>query len=119
MTVSSGSIATFLRFACGHAAMVSLPRFAGESASQRKLRISMERAAAESRPCDFCPPGDRDVAEVAVAVAHMPADDGRHANNGATEVAAELFNGAEPVEPERISATRDQVSSSVPPHGIV
>ncbi len=55
MTVSSGSIAAYLRFACGHAAMVSLPRIAGESASQREKRVALEKASAETRNCDFCP----------------------------------------------------------------
>ena len=108
MTLSTGSIATFLRFACGHAAMVSLPRFAGETASQRKLRISMEKAAAESRSCDFCPPVDQAVAEAAVAVFHTSADNGHHAPDGATEVAAELVGGAGPVEVERTTDTSDQ-----------
>jgi hypothetical protein len=108
MTLSTGSIATFLRFACGHAAMVSLPRFAGETASQRKLRISTEKASAESRSCDFCPPVDLAVAEAAVAVLHTSADNGHRAPDGATEVAADLVSGAEPVEAEGTSATSDQ-----------
>jgi hypothetical protein len=109
MTLSTGSIATFLRFACGHAAMVSLPRFAGETASQRKLRISMEKVSAESRSCDFCPPVDQAGAAAAVAVFHSSADNGYHAaHDGATGVAAGLVSSAEPVEAERTSATSDQ-----------
>jgi hypothetical protein len=36
--------------------MVSLPRIAGESASQREKRVALEKASAETRNCDFCPP---------------------------------------------------------------
>src|ERR687887_343432 len=56
MAVSAASIATYLRFACGHEALVSLPRVSGENARDRQHRIAQEKASAEARQCDFCPP---------------------------------------------------------------
>jgi hypothetical protein len=43
-------------YACGHAALVSLPRIKAESPARRKERVSHEKAAAGQRSCDFCPP---------------------------------------------------------------
>src|SRR5437867_3987105 len=56
MGVSALSIPTYLRFACGHEAMVSLPRISGENARDRERRIAEEKASATLRRCDFCPP---------------------------------------------------------------
>jgi hypothetical protein len=55
-----------LQFQCGHAALVTLPRVKGESASQRNDRVVREKSAALSRQCDFCAPanGTNHVAEV-------------------------------------------------------
>jgi hypothetical protein len=47
-----------LQFQCGHAALVTLPRVKGESASQRNDRVAREKSAALSRQCDFCAPAN-------------------------------------------------------------
>jgi transposase-like protein len=52
----SQSIPARLEFACGHAALVSLPRLKGEPASARNERIRSEKLAAQARACDFCGP---------------------------------------------------------------
>jgi transposase-like protein len=52
----SSVIPARLEFSCGHAALVTLPRLKGESASQRTERVNGEKTAARSRPCDFCGP---------------------------------------------------------------
>jgi transposase-like protein len=51
---TSRSIATFLRYKCGHAAMVSLPRVNGEKPRERDRRIALEKVSASQRRCDFC-----------------------------------------------------------------
>src|SRR6266852_4928900 len=43
-------------YACGHAALVSLPRLKAETPVQRTVRVKYEKAAAGQRSCDFCPP---------------------------------------------------------------
>jgi hypothetical protein len=45
-----------LQFQCGHAALVTLPRVKGETATQRNGRVAREKEAALSRQCDFCAP---------------------------------------------------------------
>jgi hypothetical protein len=52
----SQSIPARLEYACGHAALVSLPRLKGESATARNERIRGEKLAAQARACDFCGP---------------------------------------------------------------
>jgi hypothetical protein len=52
----SQSIPARLEFACGHAALVSLPRLKGESATARNERVRGEKLAAQARACDFCGP---------------------------------------------------------------
>jgi hypothetical protein len=52
----SQSIPARLEFACGHAALVSLPRLKGESTTARNERIRNEKLAAQARACDFCGP---------------------------------------------------------------
>jgi len=51
-----------LEYACGHAALVSLSRFKGESPRQRNERVSHEKAAAGQRSCDFCAPSTQPIA---------------------------------------------------------
>jgi hypothetical protein len=60
----SSVIPARLQFQCGHAALVTLPRVKGESATQRNDRVASEKAAALSRQCDFCAQS----VEVAVAI---------------------------------------------------
>ncbi len=43
-------------YACGHTALVTLPRVKAESHAQRAARVKHEKAAAGQRSCDFCPP---------------------------------------------------------------
>jgi hypothetical protein len=45
-----------LQFQCGHAALVTLPRVKGETATQRNDRVAREKSAALARQCDFCAP---------------------------------------------------------------
>jgi hypothetical protein len=45
-----------LQFQCGHAALVTLPRVKGETATQRNDRVAREKTAALARQCDFCAP---------------------------------------------------------------
>src|SRR5205085_3762177 len=52
----SSVIPARLTFQCGHAALVTLPRVKGETASQRNERVAFEKNAALSRQCDFCGP---------------------------------------------------------------
>ena len=52
----SSVIPARLQFQCGHAALVTLPRVKGETASQRNARVVFEKAAALGRQCDFCGP---------------------------------------------------------------
>src|SRR6266567_2456742 len=52
----SSVIPARLQFQCGHAALVTLPRVKGETASQRNARVAFEKAAALARQCDFCGP---------------------------------------------------------------
>ena len=47
-----------LQFQCGHAALVTLPRVKGETATQRNDRVAREKTAALSRQCDFCAPAN-------------------------------------------------------------
>src|SRR5215204_3176857 len=53
---ASASIATYLRYACGHGAMVTLPRIKGERPRVREQRVGLEKVSASQRPCDFCEP---------------------------------------------------------------
>jgi len=52
----SSVIPARLLFQCGHAALVTLPRVKGETASQRNDRVAREKSAALDRRCDFCAP---------------------------------------------------------------
>lgn len=52
----SSAIPARLQFQCGHAAMVTLPRIKGETATQRNDRVAREKLDALSRQCDFCAP---------------------------------------------------------------
>src|SRR6266545_4111084 len=84
MGVSALSIPTYLRFACGHEAMVSLPRISGENARDRERRIAEEKASATLRRCDFCPPLEQ------TAIEAEPDQNGHVAVDGAVEAIAEL-----------------------------
>ena len=53
-----------LEYACGHAALVTLPSVKGERAQDRAARIQSEKAAALQRSCDFCETVVVEVAEV-------------------------------------------------------
>jgi hypothetical protein len=58
-----------LQFQCGHAALVTLPRVKGETATQRNDRVAREKMAALVRQCDFCAPSAA-VLEPQLAVVH-------------------------------------------------
>jgi hypothetical protein len=52
------SIPARMEYACGHAALLSLPRIKGETSRQRSERVSREKLAAQARICDFCTPAE-------------------------------------------------------------
>jgi len=56
MTMTLSVVHVRFVYACGHAALVSLPRVKAESPGQRNERINHEKVAAAQRSCDFCPP---------------------------------------------------------------
>src|SRR5262245_56348082 len=63
---AAASVSAYLQYACGHAALVTLPRVKGEGARQREERIALEKSTALSRQCDFCAP------QSATVEAHLP-----------------------------------------------
>src|SRR5215207_11401296 len=70
---ASASIASYLQYACGHSAMVTLPRIKGESPRVREQRIALEKVSASRRACDFCGP---ERAVTAALLAPAPPPDG-------------------------------------------
>jgi transposase-like protein len=107
----SSVIPARLEFSCGHAALVSLPRLKGESAAQRAVRVSGEKAAARGRACDFCGPREQAVVEVrpvqeAVASAEL---NGHHA----PEVKENVMHTTETPSVTRLGA--DETRRSFPP----
>jgi hypothetical protein len=77
----SSVIPARLQFNCGHFALVSLPRLKGESSAQRAERVSLEKAAALGRACDFCGPREEALLEVRPVQDAVPSGDrnGHHA----------------------------------------
>ena len=91
----SSVIPARLQFQCGHAALVTLPRVKGETATQRNDRVAREKSAALARQCDFCAPA----VEVALNGNHIVPVDARVAEPIATlavVVAAEPEAESEP-----------------------
>src|SRR2546427_1371873 len=56
MTMTLLVVSVRFECACGHTALVSLPRVKADSHGQRHERLDWEKAAARQRACDFCPP---------------------------------------------------------------
>src|SRR5437660_212819 len=56
MTMTLSVVPVRFAYACGHTALVSLPRVKAERPDQRTARVNQEKAAAGQRSCDFCPP---------------------------------------------------------------
>lgn len=108
----SSVIPARLTFQCGHAALVTLPRVKGETASQRNERVAAEKTAALVRQCDFCGP------TVEIATPTMV-----HQANGNHVTAADVY-AAEPVvastagapEAEPVVATEPVVVAELEPH---
>jgi len=75
---ASESIASYLQYACGHGAMVTLPRIKGESPRVREQHIAVEKVSASQRPCDFCGP---ERAVTAPLLAASPPDGGLSAGD--------------------------------------
>jgi len=71
---ASGSIATYLKYKCGHAAMVSLPRIKGERPRDRDRRLALEKISASQRGCDFCA-SDAPTVELAASDGAMTASE--------------------------------------------
>jgi hypothetical protein len=65
------SIPARMEYACGHAALLSLPRIKGESSRERNERIAREKRAAQMRVCDFCTPSE-EPALASVTTADVP-----------------------------------------------
>jgi len=76
----SSVIPARLQFQCGHAALVTLPRVKGESATQRNVRVAREKTAALARQCDFCAPA------VAVLEPQGAAVNGNYSEVGLSDV---------------------------------
>jgi len=89
----SSVIPARLQFQCGHAALVTLPRVKGETATQRNDSVAREKSAALVRQCDFCAPA----VEVAVNGNHIATTDALVAEP--IETLAVVVAAAEP-EPE-------------------
>jgi hypothetical protein len=70
-----------LQFQCGHAALVTLPRVKGETATQRNDRVAREKTAALVRQCDFCAPS------VALVEPQLAAANGSHVDFALSDVA--------------------------------
>ncbi len=70
-----------LQFQCGHAALVTLPRVKGETATQRNGRVAREKSAALVRQCDFCAPS------VAVLEPQLAVMNGNHVEIAQSDVA--------------------------------
>jgi hypothetical protein len=104
----SSVIPARLQFQCGHAALVTLPRIKGETATQRNDRVAREKSAALARQCDFCAPA---VVEFAVngnhyAVAEVAEVDPVEA---ASQPDTELVILAEPQpEPEIVAIVAEE-----------
>jgi hypothetical protein len=62
MTMTLSVVSVRFEYACGHTALVSLPRVKAEGPGQRNERINQEKAAARQRACDFCPPVSQPIA---------------------------------------------------------
>jgi hypothetical protein len=88
-----------LEFACGHAALVSLPRIRGERPHERAERISQEKLAARSRPCDFCAPWAE-----AAASAEPDTSDGAPAQPEAKELLMDTPANQEPSPADQAEA---------------
>ncbi len=69
-----------LQFQCGHAALVTLPRVKGETATQRNDRVAREKTAALARQCDFCAPS------VAVVEPQLTVMNGNHVEIALSDV---------------------------------
>ena len=69
-----------LQFQCGHAALVTLPRVKGETATQRNDRVAREKTAALARQCDFCAPS------VAVMEPQLAVVNGNHVEIAQSDV---------------------------------
>ncbi len=118
-------IPTYLRFGCGHAAMVTLPRIAGEKPSERERRIEHEKLQAETRACDFCPPLEVNGAEVTepiAAVLEVPESvtNGHVVEASMNGAAPEVTEPFEPVpaETEPLAAEAEPVTIAVPPTSV-
>jgi outer membrane biosynthesis protein TonB len=70
-----------LQFQCGHAALVTLPRVKGETATQRNDRVAREKTDALARQCDFCAPS------VAVVEPQVVGGNGSHVDFALSDVA--------------------------------
>jgi len=97
-----------LQFQCGHAALVTLPRVKGETATQRNDRVAREKTAALSRQCDFCAPANgapHVEVEVADAVETSP-----------VEELAVIVSAAPEPEPEPIPVEMPAAPIAEPAH---
>jgi transposase-like protein len=94
-----------LEFGCGHVALVSLPRVKGEGAAHRTQRVSQEKTAARSRPCDFCGPSELPPLDVRAGQEHTLS--GESNGHHVSETKENLMTTTETVEP---SETTDPAS---------
>jgi hypothetical protein len=116
----SSVIPARLQFQCGHAALVTLPRIKGETATQRNDRVAREKSAALTRQCDFCAPsvivaanGNSHVAEV-LAPQPVAAEPEVVALAAIEPIASVVETFLEEAVPELVLETLLEVEAAVP-----
>ena len=107
-----------LQFQCGHAALVTLPRVKGESATQRNDRVAREKSAALARQCDFCAPA------VAVVEPQLAVMNGNHVEIAQSDVveptpvadlAVVVTNESEPILETEVTPFEEDAQSAPTP----
>ena len=121
----SSAIPARLQFQCGHAALVSLPRVKGETATQRNDRVAREKSAALLRECDFCTPANgtlpvtvADIAEtspvleIVVPAVEAPVDERPVTETEVVETVVVETPSPEPVLPEIVVAVETEPAAA-------
>jgi len=102
-----------LQFQCGHAALVTLPRVKGETATQRNDRVAREKSAALGRQCDFCAPVN--------GTAHIELADALEKTTPVEELAVIVAAAPQPVaaEPMAVPVAEEHAPVAVEPPAVV
>ena len=108
-----------LQFQCGHAALVTLPRVKGETATQRNDRVAREKLAALSRQCDFCAP----VCAPANGAAYVESADALELEKTSPVEELAIIVAAEPQavtpEPEAVPVAQEQLTLAEEPVAVI